>query len=379
MYLGYPALKDGRLTKILVLIIIDLIAIIGNSIFLFAVYSRRSLRHQSRTYFYFSYVSLTSLVTALFIIPFPIITFAYGRWVMGPGLCYFNGFMTTFCLTSCVYSITVLSLHKYITIVLPMRRRFDQKRTLYHCVISFLLSLVVTVSLFIESRVYFNPSTGLCALYFMEEKKTLYTMLIVSLCYAAPTVINVSIYIQIFRALRQHKRRLQFNSFYNRASLTAQRQTVSTMYMTFGSFLVGWTPFFVYAIMFLAEKVRPQNHLLVVAYFFGFASSAANPLIFISRNMRLRNSWSSILRKKQIPKVKLISTVSRYGFSSSNETLPVGCHTNHLAIADEKKDGTTEAHINGGGFLRTSTSAFDYSSNPNNLNRKTFKTKETAI
>ena len=173
------------------LITIDLIAIVGNSLFLFAVYSRRTLLHQSRTYLYFSYVSLTSLVTSICVIPFPILTFAFEHWVLGPGLCYFNAFMTTFCLTSCVYSITVLSFHKYISVVLPMRRRFDQKRTMYHCVLSFFLSLLVTVSLFVESRVYFNPSTGLCALYFVE-RKTLYTTIIVCSCYAVPTIINIS-------------------------------------------------------------------------------------------------------------------------------------------------------------------------------------------
>ena len=381
LFLEYPALKNGHIAKILLLIAIDLIAILGNSLFLFAVCSRRSLRHQSRTYLYFSYVSLTSLVTSLCVIPFPIVTFVFERWVLGPGLCYFNAFMTTFCLTSCVYSITVLSLHKYISVVLPMRRRFEQKRTLFHCVISFVLSLVVTVSLFIESRVYFNPSTGICALYFVK-RKTLYTMIIVCSCYAVPTVINISIYIQIFRALRKHSRRLQFHTFYNRASVRAQRQTVKTMYMTFGSFLIGWTPFFVYAILLLAEKVESKSNLLIVAYIFGFASSAANPLIFIFRNMRLKNSWSSIFKQKQIPKVKLISTVSRYGFSSSSETLPASSYTNHYVI-DKNKDGAAEAcghDVNGGGtFLRTSTNVFNFTSNSNNLSGKTFKTNETTI
>lgn len=402
IFLDSPSTKKGRVAKLLLLVTIDLIAILGNSLFLLAVCSRRTLRHQSRTYLYFSYVSLTSLVTSICVIPFPIVTFLYERWALGPGLCYFNAFMTTFCLTSCVYSITVLSFHKYISVVLPMRCRSDQKRTVFHCVLSFFLSLLVTVSLFVESRVYFNQSTGLCALHFVE-RKTLYTMVIVCSCYAVPTVINISLYIQIFRALRKHSRRLQFNTFYNPASVRAQRQTVKTMYMTFGSFIVGWTPFFVYAILFLTEKVEPQSNLLVVAYIFGFASSAANPLIFIFRNMRLKSSWSSIYKKKQIPKVKLISTVSRYGFSGSSESFPppppavaAYCNTatNHSVIDDESnKNGSIDvcrhddnSSVSGSGsaggtFLRTSTNVFNYTSNSSfdTSNRKTFKTNETKM
>ena len=387
LFINLPVAPEGRITKISILIIIDLLAIFGNSLFLFAVCSKRSLRHQSRTYLYFSYVSLTSLITALFIIPFPIITLVTKKWSLGSELCYLNAFITTFCLTSCVYSITVLSLHKYVTIVLPMKRRFSQKETLFHCFASFLLSLIIAIVPFIESHVYFNPSTGLCGLYFIK-KKTFYTSFIVCACYAVPTLVNISIYIQIFRALRKHGRRLQFNSFYCRASVTAQKQTAKTMYMTFGSFLIGWTPFFVYAILYLAQIVKPTNYLLVVAYMCGFASSAANPLIFIFRNMRLRNSWSSIFRQKQVPRVKLISTVSKYGLPSEASSPP--CYMTNADISDNvffennnandddktHENKSKEMLENESNFLRTSTNAFDYRSSET---KKTFQTNETKF
>lgn len=398
LYLSQPVSPKGRFAKIICLLVIDILAILGNSLFLSAACFKQPLRSQSRTYIYFSYVSLTSLITAIFVIPFPIVSLIYGKWPLGPGLCYFNGFMTTFCLTSCIYSITVLSIHKYATVVLPMQRQFSLNQTFYHCVTSFFLSLAITVVPFLESHVYFNPYTGICALAF-DKRKTFYTVFIVCGSYAVPTLINVLIYVRIFHALRRHGLRLQFNTLYNRASLMAQKRTIHTMYMTFCSFIVGWTPFFVYAILYVTDTVVSTSNLLVVAYFFGFSNSAANPLIFIFRNMRMRSSWKSIYTHKRIPKVKLVSTVSRYGLNEPTSPTTVVGEFDFIenrftaaAAADDDviaKIGSSNAgfesseledksHVNSEGdscLLRTATNAFDFGSS--DVEGKTFRTNET--
>jgi 7 transmembrane receptor (rhodopsin family). len=402
LYLTQPVSPKGRFAKITCLLIIDILAILGNSLFLSVACFKQPLRSQSRTYIYFSYVSLTSLTTAIFVIPFPIVSLIYGKWSLGPGLCYFNGFMTTFCLTSCIYSITILSLHKYTSVVLPMQRQFSLNQTFYHCVISFLLSLAITVVPFLESHVYFNPYTGICALSFVK-RKTFYTVFIVFGCYAVPTIINISIYVRIFQALRQHGLRLQFNTLYNQASLMAQKRTVHTMYMTFGSFIVGWTPFFVYAILYVTDTVQPNSNLLVVAYFCGFSNSAANPLIFIFRNMRMRSSWKSIRRNRRIPEVKLVSSVSRYGLNeptSPTSVLSGGSEFDFIenrfaaaAAGDDDvmtKNGSlnaayecsqleTKSSVKNGDscLLRTATNAFDFGKP--DIEGKTFRTSETLF
>lgn len=310
----------GRRQKLIILSMIDLISIFANGFFLLNVCVRMPIRRlESRTYIYFSYVSLTNLAIALFIMPFAVISFASGKWILGSGVCYFNGFMVSFCLTSCIYSITVLSIHKYLTVVWPMTAQATKYQQLFYRIgISILLSFTVSIIPFAESRVYFNTHTGLCAISFVK-RKAFYTLFIVLTAYIIPTVINTIIYVRIFKALRKHGKRLSRNSLPNRISIKSQKETMRTLYMTFTLFMIGWTPFFVYAILFLADTKKVSNTFLILAYFCGFLNSMINPFVFIFRNMRIRRSWASIFKKREIPKVSLVPTLSRYDFTSTAE------------------------------------------------------------
>lgn len=311
MFIDYNVSKEGRQLKLFLLLIMDVIAVLANGFFLINVCYRIPIRRlESRTFVHFSYVSLTNLLTALFVIPFASTSFATGQWTLGSGVCYFNGIMTSFCLTSCIYSITILSIHKYITVVSPMQVPVKYRTLFYRIGVSIFLSFMVSLIPFIESRVYFNPYTGLCAVY-LKKRKTFYTLFIVATTYIIPTVVNVLIYVQIFKALRQHEQRLRRNSIPNRVSIKSQKETMQTLHITFALFMLSWTPFFVYALLSLTEPAeRVSNTFLVVAYFCGFLNSTINPFVFIFRNIKFRTFWSWMCGKPK-PKVSVVSTVSK--------------------------------------------------------------------
>lgn len=305
----YKVSDEGRYVKLIVLITLELVAFFGNLLFIFAVFYRRPIHKQTRTYIYLSFVSITNLGAAIFVIPFPIITLATGKWALGSEMCYFNGYMNSFWLTSCVYSITVLSVHKYFTIARPMLRNASYKPVAYRIFFTMILSVVVTTIPFAKNRVYFNPYTAQCAIKIDDVG---YVVYIILSSYFIPTFINVLVYWRIFIALEKHGRRLRFTTFYNANVMDAQKRMMKTLYLAFMSFIFSWTPFFIYAVLYVArDKSASSKYFLAIAYMAGFSNSAFNPLLFIFRNLQIKNCWLSVFKKKEMPKLALVPSLSR--------------------------------------------------------------------
>ena len=127
---------------LLVLVIIEVIGVVGNLLFLSVITFRRSLRtKRSRTYIYLAFVSIANIGLNLFVIPFAIVTRIYGMWKFNVGICYFNAFMNSVWFTSCVYSMTLLSLHKYFSIVRPLK----------YTAVTFRIITTITISLIITA------------------------------------------------------------------------------------------------------------------------------------------------------------------------------------------------------------------------------------
>ena len=103
---------EGRVVALGFLVVNELFAIVGNLLFIYTAVGCTGVK-QPRTYTYMAYVSFTNLGVCLFVIPFKIITLSYKKWVLGSGLCYFNGLMIVVWLPLSVYSMTILCIHKY--------------------------------------------------------------------------------------------------------------------------------------------------------------------------------------------------------------------------------------------------------------------------
>ena len=303
--LTYNQVKDGGYTKLVLLIVIEVIAVVGNILFIVAIFSRRTIAKQTRTYIYLANVSITNLGVAIFVLPFPIISLATGKWSLGSKLCYFNGFMNSFWLTSCVYSLTLLSIHKYFSVVRPLHRSVSYKPVGYGILMFWLLALAVTVITFVESRVTFHPSLGHCSISF-DEHKIIYIVFLICVVYIAPMTVNILAYWRMFVAVRNHGRRMRFTTFSNSYNIDSQKKVIKTLYLAFMSFVISWTPFFIYAILSMTDSSL-SKHFFIIAYMLGFSNSAQNPVIFILRNIRIQKKSSG----KQFSRLSLVSSASR--------------------------------------------------------------------
>jgi len=297
--------------KLFMLLIIETVSLFGNLFFIIAIFYRRATTKRSKTYHYLAYVSFTNIGVAIFVIPFPIVTLVRGEWVLGEQMCYFNAMMNSFWLTSCVFSITVLSVHKYFSIVMPLKRNSTTRQVIYRISSSLLLSFFISLVPFFNLNVSFRPVIGLCIIDFTSNK-FVYIPFVMTFIYIIPMTINIVCHVRIYISLHKHDQRMRNNSFNHAEILRSQKKLINTLHIVFLSFVFSWTPFFIYSVLYLIKDGSHElDDFLVFAYIAGFSNSSQNPVIFIIRNVRIKDTWASIFRRKIPPKLSLVSTLSR--------------------------------------------------------------------
>lgn len=309
---------NGRKTALGFLFVNEIFAIFGNGLFVYTAIGRPDVR-QPRTYVYMAFVSLTNLGVSLFVVPFKLITLFAQRWILGPEMCYFNGIMIVIWLPLSVYSMTVLSIHKYFSIARPMFRRDSYKSvvSLISATVIIVLLMATIVSSF--TSVWFDRELGLCTVSYYHNLKLVGPFLI-TLSYALPTVITAFCYWRTVVALQRHSTRMKLTSIQSKRSIKGQKRITRTLFVAFILYIISWTPFFVYGVIITIYREQTAKVAVFkrVAYNMGFLSCAMNPWIYLWRNVRLRKSLSSVFKNNVvIRRASLASTI----FNGQSSTL----------------------------------------------------------
>ena len=313
-----------RLVEAILLIVIMLAGIIGNIMMCMVTFRRRPFE-RSRTYTFLGNLAIAELGVSVFSIPFSIITSWKGKWVLGPQLCEINGFINAFLLAATVYSMTVISIHKYFTIVHPLKGHLTRKRVTFLITLSWVISFLCALWPLVGwSKFTYKPNTLQCGLAIPTTKEDYsYYFFLAVVVYTIPTAVNVYAYTRIFKAIHQHRRRTRKFAIVEEVAVQAQKRLIITLCIVFISYVISWTPFGVYAaIQMSGTEWRDEisTNYLTAAYIFGFANCAHNPIIFAFRNGTFRQGFKNIITKLvtccRKNKLKLSRELSAFSLAS---------------------------------------------------------------
>ena len=278
------------------LVVIFLGCIIGNGMMCVVVFKHREAR--SRTYTLLGNLAIADLGLGLFCMPFTIITLISGDWVLGPLLCYMNGFMNAFWIPATVFSTTCIGMHKYYSIHDPFNPKRTWRRIRLFMIVTWTLSLLCAIGPLLgwNGYTYFQGSTQ-CGLAIPSTKLDyIYMIFLAVVVYSIPMLINIVSFVMVFKTVRKHTRRLRLTAVLSSTRTSAQKRTAVTFLVVFISYVISWTPFFVYGLLTgarIEEGVAGQY--LTAAYIMGFSNTVHNPIIFAFRNENFRESFKEII------------------------------------------------------------------------------------
>ena len=277
------------------LVVILVCCLIGNSMMFLVIYKHRGPR--SRTYTLLGNLAIADLGLGVFCMPFTIITLISKRWILGPFLCNVNGFMNAFWIPATIFSTTSITIYKYNSLHDPFNPNRAWNRVRIFVAFTWFLSLVCAIGPLVGWQRYgFDSFSSQCGL--EKAKSTLdysYVVFLAIVVYSIPIVLNVLSFILLFRTIHRHVVRLGQNAILSHCKTAAQKRTVITFLMVFLSYIVSWTPFFIYGLLPLAGGEEDlAGQYLTAAYILGFSNAVHNPVIFAFRNKNFRGSFKEI-------------------------------------------------------------------------------------
>jgi len=334
-----------------ILFLVMLVAIIGNFLVIAVVYRRRELR-RTETHIFIVNLSLTDIFVALLCMPFSMITAVTQEWIFSNALCQLNGFLNVFFLLTSILTLTAISIHKYIGVVQPTKRKiFTRKRTIMAVAWVWVQALMTALTPILGWNEYEHiPGRTQCSVKVPRnsEVSELTNCLFIIICgFVIPLGIMNFSYLKIFRTVKIHTKRVKSHSFSDdqKSAFLNERRITVTLFIILAAFLACWSPFSVLTIYATLAGHELSKHFSVVAYWLGFLNSAMNPLIYALRTKEFRQGYRQIfgiLLPRCFPRVDMSENDSHIAVLRGRKSLK----SEVMTFSKRRRAGTEiESHV----------------------------------
>ena len=301
-------------TALVILVATMFCSLYGNTVMLVVLY--RNDRMWTSMNLLIGNLSLVSLFITGFCMPFNMISLVASRWPFGEdGVCRLNAFMNSLLMLVTIFTHTMISVDKYFSVVKPLSRTMTLRKA--WIIISFAWVLAIAMSflpLLGFGRFDYNGTTLICGVGFPVIKTDLYyLMLLFSLGFGIPLAIMGHVYLRIFIAVHQHRKRLQATTTSSLEVFDLQKRLIRTVFFSLLCFLVCWVPFcllVLVSVIYKDKSVLPHG-LGLAAYSCGFLNSAFYPMIVCSMSKRFQEGLYSITRWWISLPIKALRTCTR--------------------------------------------------------------------
>lgn len=290
------SLDTVALTQLVVLFLTLVAGFFGNALVVGVVICNRQMR--TRTNIFLTQLAVTGMGVCLFCIPFMITALIKQAWVLGEALCKLNAFLVPFWFSSSIFTLTAISIHKYFSIVSPLRKIITRKRTLFIIVVVWLSAFACSIGPILGwTEIVYKSTASMCGLrYPYNASEMSHTVFLLCIVYAFPILTMVFLYWRIIRAVKAHCRRIRDTAIIDDRGILTQRKIIITLLFVLAVFVACWTPFFVYGLLTLVTDVSQfSRHFLRSVYICGFLYSVCNPIILGARNPRFRRGFKELV------------------------------------------------------------------------------------
>ncbi|KAL9960211.1 hypothetical protein ACROYT_G033638 [Oculina patagonica] len=286
-----------------------LAALIGNLLLICIITKKRDTR--TLTGFLFVNMAAADLLVTLIVMPVSIEwLYTGGKWlpgILGHVTCtlvYFSFYVT---LTASIFSLTLMSVDRYLGVVFPLRRfpRFRRAKVL--AAVIWLSSMIYSIPVAVIWRLVEYKPLGIfiCTPQFEqlgEFGMEVYYMYLFLFMYLIPLLVISLLYVLVGRTLRHRNIPGQVSTDIEKRNEETKRRIVRMLSIITAAFALCWLPAQCYHLIL---AFRPDVHnasppyVMFLCFWSGHANSAVNPWLFMILNDRFRKVLSNAASRAQ--------------------------------------------------------------------------------
>ena len=275
--------------------LIILVAIIGNSCVLLAVFKNTRLRTIPN--YYIASLAISDILLPLLCAPYSIAVVILGYWPFSDDSCQAQGFFVMILACASLLILTLTAINRFYRMVRTKyyRRIFTKPKTIMMIAFCFGLACMEPLPYLLSGRRYvFLPGKLFC----FQTTEISIPNFLVYIYVGVPTFTLCICYVLVFRQMRIHQQTVQNI----RSSSLAQGNITQTdikvtkiLFVTVMGFLACWTPISVidFVDTFRGEVSFPRQ-VYVLYFFLGNLSGAINPFVYGVLNRNFRQEYRKI-------------------------------------------------------------------------------------
>ncbi|XP_063998358.1 probable G-protein coupled receptor 19 [Pogoniulus pusillus] len=300
-----------------------LVSFFGNSLVCLVIH--RSRRTQSTTNYFVISMACADLLITVASMPFVLLQFAYGRWVLGTVMCKLVRYIQY--LTPGVQIGVLLSIcvDRFYTIVYPLSFKVSREKAKKMILASWLFE-----ALFASPTFFFYGSNGNghCNFFLPASwEGALYGVIHLLVVFLIPSLLIILFYQKVIK----HIWRIGTDGRTVRRTMNivprTKVKTIKMFLMLNAVFLLSWLPFYVVQLCHPQEtEYRKSNLVFLAITWTSFSSSASKPTLYSMYNANFRRGMKETFCMSAMKCYRS----NAYTITSSSRI----AKTNHVGIAD---------------------------------------------
>lgn len=225
--------------------------------------------------------------------PLPLAISIKRRFFIDAWWCITSGFLNNFFFCASIFTLSLITTHKYFTVVKPATCTFLQftDRRPKLCLVGIWITCAVVSFVALGpfsgwDYITFNATTAHCGISFpVSVTQKVRLAVLAALAFIIPLTLMTYAYWRIYSKVNAHERRLSNTGTLNVRKINVKKKLTVTLCLMFGTFIACWSPFFLLIAMAVCLKSPADlpDALGRVAYWFGYINCCINPVVYCMR------------------------------------------------------------------------------------------------
>ena len=280
-------------------------ALLGNTLFVLAVYKTRALRNPQN--YYLISLATTDILNAVVCMPITLVVLIKGTWPFGHFACQFQGSMISITSMVSLLTLGIIAINRYVKIVrsaILYQKFFSKRNVLKSIAISWIsVAFFVFGGFLIRKTVFhFHPGKCLCFVKInFNDHVGIYSVIGYNIILSLSFPAIVFSYCQVFRKIRAHFAQVaQVGNLSHHdessATFTEEVRITAMLFTTIIAFFLCWTPSFIidFYEIFGGYYTLPRQ-VYMMNIFTYVSSSAVNPMIYGLMKREFKEAYKKVL------------------------------------------------------------------------------------